>query len=60
MNNQAVFITKILIISLGLSLLIKYGGKYLYLQPTTTTALTIVLMPSLIIGLILGWRYYQV
>lgn len=60
MNNQAIFVFKILLFSLGLSLLVKYGGRYLELQPTTITALTIVLMPSVVIGLILGWRYYQV
>ncbi|MEM6610739.1 MAG: hypothetical protein AAF652_00490 [Cyanobacteria bacterium P01_C01_bin.72] len=59
MNNQAIFILKILLLSTGLSLLIKYGGAYLHLQPTSSTALTIVLMPSLVIGLILGWQYYR-
>lgn len=58
--NQAIFILKIVAISWGLSILIKYGGEYLHLQPTAATALIIVLMPSLIIGLILGWRYYRV
>jgi hypothetical protein len=60
MNNQAIFVFKILLFSLGLSLLVKYGGGYLKLQPTTITALTIILTPSVVIGLILGWRYYQV
>ncbi|PSB11878.1 hypothetical protein C7B62_03945 [Pleurocapsa sp. CCALA 161] len=60
MDNQAIFVFKILLLSLGLSLLVKYGGRYLELQPTTITVLTIVLMPSLAIGLILGWRYWQV
>ncbi|MEL6580079.1 MAG: hypothetical protein AAFQ14_10020 [Cyanobacteria bacterium J06621_12] len=60
MNNQAIFIFKILLLSTGLSLLVKYGGKYLHLQPTNSTALTIVLMPSLIIGIVLGWQYYRV
>jgi len=59
MNSQAIFIFKILLLSTGLSLLVKYGGGYLELQPTTITALIIVLMPSLVLGLILGWRYYQ-
>lgn len=59
-GNQAFFIGKILLWSTGLSLLVKYGGGYLELQPTTATALTIVLVPSLVIGLILGWRYSQV
>ncbi|MEO0925326.1 MAG: hypothetical protein AAFY63_05580 [Cyanobacteria bacterium J06643_13] len=57
MNHQIKFIAKILLLSTGLSLLIKYGGKYLPLQPTNVTALAIVLMPSLIIGFVLGWQY---
>ncbi|MEO1466524.1 MAG: hypothetical protein AAFR89_09940 [Cyanobacteria bacterium J06633_1] len=57
MNHQIKFIVKILLLSTGLSLLIKYGGKYLPLQPTNVTALAIVLMPSLIIGFVLGWQY---
>jgi len=60
MKDRAVFILKILIVSWLLSVLIKYGGEYLPLEPTTATALTIVLMPSLVIGLILGWRYSRV
>lgn len=60
MSNQAIFILKILLFSTGLSFSIKYGGKYLSLQPTTATALIIVLAPSLIIGFVLGWQYYRV
>ena len=60
MNTQTVsFVFKILLLSTLLSLLIKYGGEYLNLAPTTATALTIVLLPSLIIGLILGWWYLR-
>jgi hypothetical protein len=57
MSSQAGLIIKILLLSIALSLLIKYGGRYLSLEATTTTALTVVLLPSMIIGLILGWRY---
>ncbi len=58
MDNQTLgFVLKILLLSTALSLSIKYGGQYLPLTPTTTTALIIVLAPSLLIGLILGWRY---
>ena len=57
MNTQAGFILKVLFFSTALSVLIKHGGQYLELKPTTTTALAIVLLPSLITGLILGWRY---
>jgi hypothetical protein len=63
MNSQAspaFFIFKLFLWSTGLSLLVKYGGGYLGLQPNITTVLTIVLMPSLLLGLILGWRYNQV
>ena len=60
MNNQALFILKILLISTGLSLLIKYGGQFLHLEPTNTTALIIVLTPSLAIGLLLGGRYNKI
>ena len=59
MDTQVGFIFKILLLSTGLSLLIKYGGQYLLLQPTTSTVLTIVLTPSLAFGLVLGWRYYR-
>ncbi|MBE9045335.1 hypothetical protein IQ255_13165 [Pleurocapsales cyanobacterium LEGE 10410] len=59
MNTQTGFIFKVLLISTGLSILIKYGGPYTLLEPTTATALTIVLLPSLVIGLVLGWQYYR-
>ena len=54
---QLGFISKILIASAILSVAIKYGGRYLPIQPTNATAFTIVIMPSLIIGFILGWQY---
>ena len=57
MNTQAGFIFKVLFLSTVLSLLVKYGGRYLELKPTTAIALAIVLLPSVITGLILGWRY---
>ena len=59
MNTQAGFIFKVLFLSTAISLSIKYGGQYLGLKPTIATALAIVLLPSLIAGLILGWRYYR-
>lgn len=59
MNIQAGFIIKILLLSTGLSFLIKYGGQQLSFEPTNTIAITVVLLPSLIIGLFLGRQYYQ-
>lgn len=57
MNTQIGFIIKILLLSTALSVLIKYGGRYLPIQPTNAIATVIVILPSLIIGLILGWQY---
>ncbi|MCC0179050.1 hypothetical protein I4641_18945 [Waterburya agarophytonicola K14] len=57
MNSQTGFIIKILLFSTALSVLIKYGGRYLPIQPTNAIATIIVILPSLIIGLILGWQY---
>lgn len=59
MDTQAGFILKVLLWSAGLSFLIKYGGRYLPIQPTNTIALIIVILPSLVIGLILGRQYLQ-
>ena len=53
------FVLKILLLSTILSLLVKYGGQYLPISPTTTNALIIVLTPSLAVGSILAWRYAQ-
>ena len=57
MEAQTGFMLKILLLSSVLSVLIKYGGRYVPIQPTNAIALTIVILPSLIIGLILGWKY---
>ena len=59
MDTQAGFVLKVLLWSTGLSFLIKYGGRYLPIQPTNAIALVIVILPSLIIGLILGRQYLQ-
>ena len=59
MNSKIGFIVKIAIASLLLSLLIKYGGQTLPIIPTNTIALTIVLLPSIILAIILGFRYQK-
>ncbi len=59
MNTQIGFIFKILLISTGLSFLIKYGGQQLPIEETNLTAIVIVLLPSVVIGLILGQQYYR-
>ena len=60
MNTQVGFIFKILLVSTLLSILIKYGGEYVPIQPTTTTAMIIVLFPSVAIGFLLGWQYLKI
>ena len=59
MNNKIIFIVKVLILSAGLSLLIKYGGPYLSISSTATNALIAVLIPPIILGILLGWRFLQ-
>lgn len=57
MNTQAGFVLKIFLISTVLAILIKYGGRYVPVQPTTTVAASAVFLPSLVIGFVLGWQY---
>ena len=55
--KQAGFILKLLILSVGLSILIKYGGPSLSISGTPTNVLTIVFVPSLVMAIALGTRY---
>lgn len=57
MNTQAGFILKIFFVSTLLSILIKYGGQSLALEPTKINVLGIVVLPSVIVVLTLGWQY---
>lgn len=59
MNNKITFILKVLILSAGLSLLIKYGGPYLSISSTAINALIAVLTPPIVVGILLGWRLLQ-
>ena len=54
MDSQIGFILKIAIASFLLSVLIKYGGQLLPLNPTDTIALIIVLFPSVVLAVIFG------
>ena len=54
MWDQIGFIIKIIIISLILSLIIKYGGQWLNPEPTLIAALVGVLAPTVVLGLWLG------
>ena len=59
MNTQAGFVLKVLFLSAILSFLIKYGGKFMPIASTTLDTLILVLSPTLILSLILGWRWQQ-
>jgi hypothetical protein len=48
-------LTKVMLASLALSVAIKYGGPYLPLSGTAATAVVMVLSPSLILAIALGW-----
>jgi hypothetical protein len=54
--KQAGFILKVLVISTGLSILIKYGGPSLSIAATPANALTLVFVPTLIVANGLLWR----
>ncbi len=56
MNTQVAFIGKILFVSTVISVLIKYGGQLIPFTPTNSIALTIVLLPSLLVALTLSWH----
>ena len=56
MTTQAGFISKILFFSLILSIMIKYGGQFLSLSPTLAIVLTMVLLPTVMVALTLGWQ----
>lgn len=57
--KQAGFILKVLVISIGLSILIKYGGPTLSLPATPPNALTLVFVPTLVMAIALWGRTLQ-
>ena len=56
-KQQLWFIAELIIISAVLSYLIKYGGAYLPLSGTSSQALFIVLLPTVVIAIALYLRY---
>ena len=57
--TQANFILKVLILSAGISVLIKYVGPYLAVAATSSNALFAVLTPALIVAIALLWRAWK-
>ncbi|MBW4651233.1 MAG: hypothetical protein KME06_21455 [Kastovskya adunca ATA6-11-RM4] len=59
MDSQAGFIFKVLLISVAVSLLIKYGGPRLAFLSTTVNPLVWVLLPTVILAIALLWRAWR-
>lgn len=57
--KQAGFILKVLVISAGLSILIKYSGPLINIPLTSINVLSIVFVPTLVMAIALGTRYRQ-
>ncbi|NEP55735.1 MAG: hypothetical protein F6K31_01700 [Symploca sp. SIO2G7] len=56
MGTQVKFILKILIPSVAVSALLKYGGPSLPIAPTPLNALILVLIPTIVLAIALWWR----
>ncbi len=56
MGTQVNFILKVFLLSLGVSVLIKYGGPSLPVDGTSLNALIAVVTPSLILAIAFLWR----
>ncbi len=55
MNNSLSLVLKVLVLSLILSLILKYIGPFLALQPTTFNALIGISLTPIAIAILLGW-----
>jgi membrane protein implicated in regulation of membrane protease activity len=53
------FIVKVMVLSVLLSIGIKYGGPFLPISANATTALIAVLLPSTVLAIVLGWRWQR-
>jgi membrane protein implicated in regulation of membrane protease activity len=59
MNTQVGFILKVVLLSIGLSFLIKYGGIFLPIAPKPIYALVAIFLPFLMLAIALGWRFQR-
>lgn len=59
MGTQANFILKVLILSAGISVAIKYGGSSLPVAGTALNATIAVLTPSIVVAIALLWRAWN-
>lgn len=56
MNQQIGFIVKLLLISAGVSVGIKFFAPYLDIAPTISNALVAIAIPPLVMSAVLFWR----
>ncbi|HAN75048.1 MAG TPA: hypothetical protein DCQ51_20840 [Planktothrix sp. UBA8407] len=56
MDNKITFLLKVLLLSLGLSVLIKFVGPLLAIPTSSTLAGITVCLPSVILALLFSWR----
>ena len=56
MTEAIGLLAKVLLLSLGISLVIKYIGPFVPIPATSGVALTLVLLPCIIMMGLLGWR----
>lgn len=56
METQLRFIIKVFLLSMVISLLIKYSDLIITINPTARNGIIIVILPSLILGLTLIYR----
>ena len=56
MNETVAFVVKIFIVSTIFSVVIKYGGRLLPINPTLMIAIITILLPSIIVAIALTWR----
>jgi|GEM_PF-749165 len=54
--DDLVFISKVFLISAGVSVVIRYGAPLLSWSPTLSLVLGMVLLPSLLLAVVLVWR----
>jgi len=59
MDGNTAFILKVFLMSIALSLAIKYGGPSLSIPSSNAIALIAVLTPSLILAAILSWKAFK-
>lgn len=59
LDTSAGLVLKVLVLSIILSVAIKYIGPILPIPATNTAALVIALTPTFVMGLALAWRGWQ-